>query len=287
MAVSVTINGPVLRALRTERLWSQAELASRSCAFAQAEGDRQCGITRETISKLERGHRAPSPRTLRYLIGALQPTVADLRRLLGREPPRALTHVAGRERTPDAAARRDLLSSGLAAMATLPLDRRVRVNDLLLLLTPSHRPGACTIGLAPVVLAGAAARHLRTIAQLHGYATTYGRRQWLHVVGADPAALVGWLSRSLDRRAEVEDAITLAWRLARVTDDRVLQDRVHSLLGWLASATHTGCSGRLGDATAVPRVEHAAGGVEAACWHAVATARHTAQRRRGRHRRRP
>ena len=94
MAVGIKIDGAVLRALRTDRLWSQQELATRSRAYAAAEGDRQCAITRETVSKLERGQRAPSPRTIRYLVGALGMDADELRRLLRREPPRALAELA-------------------------------------------------------------------------------------------------------------------------------------------------------------------------------------------------
>jgi transcriptional regulator with XRE-family HTH domain len=91
MATGITINGSVLRELRENRFWSQADLASHSREFAWAEGDRQCGLSRETVSKLERQSRTPSPRTLRYLVGALRPPLVDLRRLLlDREPPEAL-----------------------------------------------------------------------------------------------------------------------------------------------------------------------------------------------------
>ncbi|MGH8909775.1 MAG: helix-turn-helix domain-containing protein [Egibacteraceae bacterium] len=283
MAAGITIDGPTLRALRHDRLWSQAELASRSCAFARAEGDRQCGITRETISKLERGHRAPSPRTLRYLVGALRPAPADLRRLLRREPPRALSELASSGWTEEATARRELLASGLAAAAAFPLDtlrgiaesldRPVGLDDLLLLLARSGGPGACSISLAPAVLAGAAARHVRTIEQLHGHATTRGRRQRLHAVGADAVLLAGWLAGVLDQRVEAQDAMTLAWRLARDTHDRMLPGRAQSLLSWLASRARSG--GASG---------HPAGDERSACWRAMAGARHGVQRSRDRRR---
>jgi transcriptional regulator with XRE-family HTH domain len=96
MPLGIEIDGSALRALRRDQLWSQQELADRCAEFARAAGDPQCGITRETVSKLERGQRSPTPPTLRYLIGALRPDPGGLRRLLGRDPPRALVGITER-----------------------------------------------------------------------------------------------------------------------------------------------------------------------------------------------
>jgi hypothetical protein len=119
------------------------------------------------------------------------------------------------------------------------------------------------------VLAGAAARHLRTIAQLDGAVTTYRRRQLLQADGAGAAALVGWLSWALDRPVDARDATLLAWRLAHDAGDHALQRRVLDFLSWLASTSAGG------------EAKAECGGV--ACWRTAVTARHRAGRdQRGR-----
>ncbi len=271
MASGIAISGSVLRALRHDRLWSQAELASRSGAFARAEGERQCGITREAVSKLERGGRSPSPRTLRYLIGALRPTREELRRLLGQEPPRALASLTQDvcSRDSDAVHRRALLSSLVTVTAASPHDtlRRIaralgcpaRVDGGVLdaLLAQSGRLGVSALGLGPAPVIRAAMTHLHGIERLVEFPMADGERQRVGAVNADAAALVGWLSWLLDRRAEAAHAMSSATRLARESGDRVLQARVLGLLSWMASPIPTG--GQRGDAaTARSLAMHAA-----------------------------
>ncbi|MGH8932762.1 MAG: helix-turn-helix domain-containing protein, partial [Egibacteraceae bacterium] len=263
MASGITISGSVLRALRNDRLWSQAELASRSGAFARAEGERQCGITREGVSKLERGIRSPSPRTLRYLIGALRPTMEQLRRLLGQEPPRALATLTqdadeSWRQNSDAFHRRVLLSSLAAVAVASPhdtlqriaraLDRPARVDACVLdaLLVQSGRLGVSALGLGPAPVIRAAVTHLHGIERLIEFSMANGERPRLQAVNADAAALVGWLSWLLDRRAEAAHAMSSATRLARESGDRLLQARVLGLLSWMASPIPTG--GQRGDA---------------------------------------
>lgn len=254
----ITINGSVLRELREDRLWSQADLASYSCEVALGEGDRQCGISRETVSKLERGSRTPGRRTLRYLVGALRPGLADLRRLLDGEPPlalAALTQPEGKETTGH-----DLLAAGLPVVATSSVDaleriahalgRPTRVDDALLdaLLRRTGRIGGAAIGIAPRVLAQPAITHLGTLERLHGCSMTPSCRQRLHAVAADAAALVGWLHWLMSCHAEARDAMTLAHRLAREAADDTVQARVLGFMSWMSSTIPT--AGRRGDTAA-------------------------------------
>ncbi|MGH8897684.1 MAG: helix-turn-helix domain-containing protein [Egibacteraceae bacterium] len=255
--MGITIDGSVLRELREDRFWSQADLASYSCAFALSEGDRQCGISRETVSKLECGSRTPSPRTLRYLVGALRPSMADLRRLLDREPPQALADLA---LPPEEEARHDLLASGLVVATTPPVDaleriahalgRPTRVSDPLLdaLLGHTGRIGGAAAGITPQVLIQPATTHLGTLERLHGCSMTPAHRQRLHATTADAAALVAWLHWLMDRHADAQDAMTLAHRLAREAGDHTVQARVLSFMSWMSSTIPS--AGQRGDTAA-------------------------------------
>jgi transcriptional regulator with XRE-family HTH domain len=62
------VDGVKLREMRLDQGLSQQELAERA------------GTTREAISMMENGRRAPYPRTMRRLAGALGVSVADLRK---------------------------------------------------------------------------------------------------------------------------------------------------------------------------------------------------------------
>jgi transcriptional regulator with XRE-family HTH domain len=305
--MGITIDGSVLRELREERFWSQADLASHSCAFALAEGDRQCGISRETISKLERGSRIPSPRTLRYLVGALRPAMTDLRRLLGREPPQALADLVSPQEE-EAAIDSDLPGSGLDMVLMSPIDaleriahalgRPTRVDAPLLdaLLGHTGRIGAAAIGIMPHALIQPAIAHLCTLERLHSCSMMPAHRQRLHAAAADAAALVGWLHWLMDRQADARDAVTLAHRLARDAGDHTVQARVLSFMSWMSSTIPS--AGRRGDTAAavalaaqaallghhaspadrawlVERcaIEHAAAGKANLCWRGMAAAR--------------
>lgn len=311
MATGITIDGAVLRELREDRFWSQADLALNSCAFALAEGDRQCGISRETVSKLECGSRTPSPRTLRYLVGALQPGMAGLRRLLDREPPEVLADLARAEET----RRRDFLASGLAAVATSPVDalerighalgRPTRVNEPLLdvLLEHTGRIGGAVNGVAPRVLIQPAIAHLRTLERLHGCTMMPDHRQRLHAAAADAAALVGWLYWLMDRHADARDAITLAYRLSKDAGDDTVRARVLGLMSWMSSTIPS--AGQRGDTPAALALatqaasvghcaspadrawlaeryatEHAAAGHADACWRGMDAAQRMLEEKR-------
>lgn len=307
MAMGITIDGSALRELRQDRFWSQADLASHSCAFALSEGDRQCGISRETVSKLECGSRTPSPRTLRYLVGALRPGMAGLRRLLDREPPQALVDLALQEGEEEPR-RRDLLASGLTVVVTSPVDateriahalgRPTRVDAPLLgaLLGHTGRLGGAAVGVPPRALIQPAIAHLGTLERLHGHSMTPAHRQRLHAAAADAAALVGWLHWLMDDHADAQDAMTLAHRLARDACDDTVQARVLSFMSWMSSTIPS--AGRRGTTAAALALaaqaaavghrglpadrawltercatEHAAAGHADACWRGMDVAR--------------
>ncbi|MGH8897031.1 MAG: hypothetical protein ACRDZ4_08430 [Egibacteraceae bacterium] len=88
--VGVVIDPTVLRALRTNRMWSMARLAQEARRFAKRVNE-SSALASATVCRAEQDERALSQDTLRYLVGALEPSQADLRRLLrGAEPPEAL-----------------------------------------------------------------------------------------------------------------------------------------------------------------------------------------------------
>lgn len=269
MAAGITIDGSVLQKLREDRLWSQSDLAARTCAFALAEGDRQCGVRRETISKLERGSRTPSPRTLRYLVGALRPTMAELHLLLVGEPPKALADLVADRGKEESVKRRELLTSGLAAATSPPLHaleriahalgKPTRVDDRLLDVLEQYtsRIGEARNGLPPSAVIQPAATHLRTLERLHGNSMTEAHRRRLHVIASDAAVLVGWLHWLMDRHPNARDAMTLAHRLAREANDEIVQARVLGVTSWISSTIPS--NGQRGDtAKALALAEHAA-----------------------------
>lgn len=95
MPSRVPIDGTVLAELREDRFWSHGQLAKQAQAFAQSQGQR-CALARTQVAGYEAARldnpqsRYPSRENLRYLLGALRPSIADLARLLGRDPPSAL-----------------------------------------------------------------------------------------------------------------------------------------------------------------------------------------------------
>ena len=95
MPSRVPINGRVLAQLREDRLWGHGQLADHARAFAKSQGE-TCGLSRTQVIAYEAARlhnpksRYPSRENLRYLVGALRPTAANLKRLLGRTPPSRL-----------------------------------------------------------------------------------------------------------------------------------------------------------------------------------------------------
>jgi hypothetical protein len=106
-----------------DRMWSQKELAERARAFAAGEGDRHCAISKTMVTKYETG---ASPRigrrNLRCLVGALRPTLDDLRGLVASEPPQGLADLAV-DAEEDDTKRRDAVKLGLTAVGQLLLPR--------------------------------------------------------------------------------------------------------------------------------------------------------------------
>jgi len=123
MPTGIPIDGKVLRRLREDRLWSQEDLAARARHFAASENDRQCGLDKATITKYETG-ACPrvGRRNLRCLVGALRPTLADLRLLLGGDPPHGLADLV-LDLEEDNTDRRHALKAGLTAVGQLLLPK--------------------------------------------------------------------------------------------------------------------------------------------------------------------
>ncbi|MGH8903690.1 MAG: hypothetical protein ACRDYA_18965 [Egibacteraceae bacterium] len=99
MPSRVPIDGQVLAELREDRFWSQQRLAEQAQAFAKSQR-KTCALARTQVIGYEAARldnpksRYPSRENLRYLVGALRPTLVDLGRLLGRKPPSVLAQWA-------------------------------------------------------------------------------------------------------------------------------------------------------------------------------------------------
>ncbi len=72
--------GEHIREARLLKGWSQQMLADKTKESRAASGGRRGGVTKDTISKLERGEQTPRPVTLRRLAKALGLEVSDLLR---------------------------------------------------------------------------------------------------------------------------------------------------------------------------------------------------------------
>ncbi|MGH8907599.1 MAG: hypothetical protein ACRD0K_13995 [Egibacteraceae bacterium] len=99
MPSRVPIDGRVLAELREDRFWGHGQLAERAQAFAKTQHE-VCALSRTQVIGYEAARledpqsRYPSRENLRYLVGALRPTMAALGRLVGREPPSGLAQWA-------------------------------------------------------------------------------------------------------------------------------------------------------------------------------------------------
>ncbi|MGH8904287.1 MAG: hypothetical protein ACRDYA_22035 [Egibacteraceae bacterium] len=92
--VSVPIDGNILHALRADKMWSLAKLAKEGRNIAKQQKE-QSSLGPPTLCKAENDeHPRLSRDNLRYVVGALKPSRADLRRLLnGAQPPDALVRL--------------------------------------------------------------------------------------------------------------------------------------------------------------------------------------------------
>lgn len=74
-------------------MWSLNRLAKKGREFAGSIGEGS-SLSRATLCRAEHGKHDPSPDTLRYVVGALRPSLADLHNLLrGAQPPKALVRL--------------------------------------------------------------------------------------------------------------------------------------------------------------------------------------------------
>ncbi len=93
--------GEHIREARLLRGWSQQMLADETKKSRAASGGRRGGVTKDTISKLERGEQTPRPLTLRRLAKALGLEVSDLLRGdLGALSGRAVREASGKAPAP-------------------------------------------------------------------------------------------------------------------------------------------------------------------------------------------
>ncbi|MGH8885178.1 MAG: hypothetical protein ACRDYX_08405, partial [Egibacteraceae bacterium] len=92
--VGVVIDGAVLRVLRKHRMWSMAKLAREARSFAKRVNENSA-LAAATVCRAENAeHPRLTEDNLRYLVGALEPSQGELRRLLrGAEPPEALVRL--------------------------------------------------------------------------------------------------------------------------------------------------------------------------------------------------
>ncbi|MGH8897359.1 MAG: hypothetical protein ACRDZ4_10140 [Egibacteraceae bacterium] len=91
--VGIKIDSTVLRTLREDRMWSLNRLAKKGREFARSIGEGS-SLSRATLCRAEHGEHDPSPDTLRYVVGALRPSLADLHHLLrDAQPPEALVRL--------------------------------------------------------------------------------------------------------------------------------------------------------------------------------------------------
>jgi transcriptional regulator with XRE-family HTH domain len=131
MPRGVDIYGRVLRELRDERGWSAGELARRANAVAKAQGDRQFALDKHQICRYETNKKRPSLRSLCYMLAVLEPSFAELCRLLKpTEPLAALLQLtreakqhAKAEQTEDADAEPAETDASKAKVMS-PMDRR-------------------------------------------------------------------------------------------------------------------------------------------------------------------
>jgi transcriptional regulator with XRE-family HTH domain len=117
----------VLRELREDRGWSATELAEHANAVAKARGDRQFALDRHQISRYECNRLRPSLRSLEYLLAALEPSFADLRRLLKPTEPLAVLLELTREAKQQAEAEQAEAEAGETDTPKAedpPMDRR-------------------------------------------------------------------------------------------------------------------------------------------------------------------
>ncbi len=297
MSNGVEIDGEVLRWLRGELMWSQQELVDHARDYARHQAsDRQFTLHRRMISRYEAGTRV-NPRTLRYLVIVLEPSIDELTRLLcGRTPPRALAGLTRDARKEQRTRRRDVLVAG-AAGALVPLDvlecvasvldhEQVDPTQLGGLESYTGALGRAYETAAPGKLIVVTKEHADRLTRLLDRPQTPEVRHRLEATAGNNLALMGWLASGLNSRTEALAYWTLAERGAHQGGHRALHARVVAARSILHATTADG--GRSGDPkAAITLLEQAraeASGRASAltqCWLALRLAEEYAARGKG------
>jgi hypothetical protein len=238
----VPIDGQVLAELREDQFWTHGQLAEQAQAFAKSQ-NQTCALARTQIVAYEaarldnpRSLQYPSRENLRYLVGALRPTMADLTRLLGRTPPRALAQwttdaVKPNETAPhpsDGACEQAQTTAATAKKP--PVNRRkftTKVPPTIILgaCVALPRPtdplraeidevtGAYTTS-SPQKLLPRARRLLNKIMRMLGQPMRDGARRRLLVDASEVAAVAGWTALFGNHHGEADAYFTQALKFA-------------------------------------------------------------------------
>ncbi|MGH8897954.1 MAG: hypothetical protein ACRDZ4_13270, partial [Egibacteraceae bacterium] len=224
----VPIDGTVLAELREDQFWTHGQLAKQAQAFAQSQGQR-CALARTQVAGYEAARldnpqsRYPSRENLRYLLGALRPSIADLTRLLGRDPPNALARW-----TADTAEQAEQAETAAPNTKEPPADRYELVHKLApavavyVALPKSTDPLRAEIDKLtgdyatkpPQQLLPRARRLLDKIVRVLREPTRDGARRRLLVDASEVAALAGWMALFADHPGEADAYLTQAVKLA-------------------------------------------------------------------------
>lgn len=299
----VEIDGTVLRALRNDRMWSLNRLAKEARDFARSIGEGSA-LAGATLCRAERGEHDPSPDTLRFVVGALRPSLADLHRLLrGAEPPEALVRLCdappqfdpsphhGAQAAEDAQWEANVSKGNDTKRAEFfklvfafgctpaPLDAIERVaraggTGVSKVLVADYETLTGALARAyeqapPARLARAAQLHFDRLARvLDGCAMVSAQRQRLSRCSGDTATLLGWLTFYAGQPSAAAGHLEDARRLARETGDLTLHAQALGSLSILHATSADG--GRSGDPDAALELLEEAG---ARARHAPATIR--------------
>ncbi len=237
MPTGIPIDGKVLRRLRKDRLWSQEDLATRARRFAASEHDLQCGLDKITITKYETGARSRVGwRNLRYLVGALRPTRADLTLLLGGDPPPGLTDLV-LDLEEDGTDRRHTLKAGLTAIGQLLLPQisgysLPPVEEFTAL---THRYRRWDQHLPSWKLTKPVTNPLRFLDDLYRDTPVSSYRRDLAGAVSEAAGLAGWLAMDMDDTAGAHRHYQHAIRAADAASDPMLSGYMLGSLSWLAA----------------------------------------------------
>ncbi|MGH8904048.1 MAG: hypothetical protein ACRDYA_20810, partial [Egibacteraceae bacterium] len=231
MPSRVPIDGQVLAELREDRFWSQQRLAEQAQAFAKSQRE-PCALARTQVIGYEAARldnpksRYPSRENLCYLVGALRPAMADLSRLVGREPPSVLARWASDAVKPEEPAEQAGTAASNAKES--PTDRYELVHKLVpavavyVALPKGTDPlraevDALTGDYAtkpPQQLLPRARWLLNTIARVLPEPMRGEARHRLLVDASEVAAMAGWMALFADHPGEADAYFTQALKFA-------------------------------------------------------------------------